>query len=508
MIFEKKPCFFEVNAHLQTMIRFILLSSLFTISFWQSAKASNSFTNPVDTSIHVTAGIQALASDVGTTPFWIRSLRYGAIPVQNPGAVFKANSHKNYTLKKKYDWKYGVEITGWGGKQSDIMLTEAYLSGRRGKWEIWAGRRKEVYGLGDTTLSGGFYTWSGNARPMPKIQIGTRDYLNFLGQWLGVNMNWSHGVFDSQGLLKGAILHQKSLYGRLGKPTSFIRIFGGLNHQVSWGGEAKNKTGGQFDYYPSGLNTYFYVVTLLKDREVVAIDNLSTEDDTNNQYGNHLGSIDFALKLQAFNAELLFYKQTAYETGRVFSLITADDGITGISFKRKKNGIIEGIVVEHLYTQNQGLYISSIGKFFNAKDPHYPEQESYFNNGGRGGWDYQGKGIGTPLIVIDSESQQGGNPFYFAYNAVRSYYVGIMGTLPSDIHYVMRVSQSYHGYIAGSVRNPYDRYVPEIPQFSSSLSLQKNVLGKISLQAQIGYDHGQRVTDTMGMSIGVKYWLF
>ena len=123
------------------MIRFILLSSLFTISFWQSAKASNSFTNPVDTSIHVTAEIQALVSDVGTTPFWIRSLRYGAIPLQNPGAVFTANSHKNYTLKKKYDWKYGVEITGWGGKQSDIMLTEAYLSGRRGKWEIWAGRR-------------------------------------------------------------------------------------------------------------------------------------------------------------------------------------------------------------------------------------------------------------------------------------------------------------------------------------------------------------------------------
>jgi hypothetical protein len=314
-------------------------------------------------------------------------------------------------------------------------------------------------------------------------------------------------MFDSQGLLKGAMLHQKSLYGRLGKPTSFISIFGGLNHQVSWGGQQKIKTGSPYDYYPSGLNTYFYVVTLLKDREIVAIDNLSTEDDTNNQYGNHLGSIDLALKLQAFNAELLFYKQTAYETGRVFSLITADDGITGISFKRKKKGIVEGIVLEHLYTQNQGLYISVIGKFFNAKDPHYPEQESYLNNG-RGGWSYQGKGIGTPLIVIDSESQQGGNPFYFAYNAVRSYYVGVMGTLPSDIRYVLRISQSYHGYIAGTVKEPYKRFVPEIPQFSSSLSLQKNVFGKISLQAQIGYDHGQRVTDTMGMSIGVKYWLF
>jgi hypothetical protein len=110
---------------------------------------------------------------------------------------------------------------------------------------------------------------------MPKIQIGTCDYINFLGQWLGVNMNWSHGVFDAQGLLKGAMLHQKSLYGRLGKPTSFISIYGGLNHQVSWGGEQKVKTGGPIDYYPSGLNTYFYVVSLLKDRELVVIDNIS-----------------------------------------------------------------------------------------------------------------------------------------------------------------------------------------------------------------------------------------
>ena len=102
------------------MIRFILLSSLFNLSFWLPAEASSIYAQRLDTSIHATAEIQALASDVGTTPFWIRSLRYGAIPVQNPGAVFTANSHKNYTLKKKYDWKYGVEITGWGGKQSDI----------------------------------------------------------------------------------------------------------------------------------------------------------------------------------------------------------------------------------------------------------------------------------------------------------------------------------------------------------------------------------------------------
>ncbi len=151
-----------------------------------------------DTSIHTTVEAQAIVSDAGVTPFWIRSLQYGSVPVENPGLVLRAWNGKNYNLKKKYDWKYEVEATGWTGKQNDFWLTQAYLSGRWRKWELWAGRRKEVYGLGDTTMTSGFYAWSGNAVPMPKIQLGTRDYLNFAKGWLGVHMTYSVGWFDNQ----------------------------------------------------------------------------------------------------------------------------------------------------------------------------------------------------------------------------------------------------------------------------------------------------------------------
>ena len=34
-------------------------------------------------------------------------------------------------------------------------------------------------------------------------------------------------------------LHQKSLYGRFGKPEWKLKLYGGFNHQVLWGNEKK-----------------------------------------------------------------------------------------------------------------------------------------------------------------------------------------------------------------------------------------------------------------------------
>jgi hypothetical protein len=466
-----------------------------------------SLITPVDTSIHTTVEAQAIISDAGVTPFWMRSLQYGSVPMENPGLILRAWNGKGYNLKKKYDWKYEVEATGWTGMQNDIWLTQAYVSARRGKWELWAGRRKEVYGLGDTTMTGGFYTWSGNAVPMPKVQLGTRDYLNFAKGWLGVHLTYSHGWFDNQGQIENAFLHQKSLYGRLGKPNSKIQIFGGLNHQVQWAGNRKIAEGLGFDVFPSSLNAYFYVITLLKDRTVVKIDENTSWDDANNQYGNHLGSIDLAFKIQGKLGTVLIYKQTAYETGRIFKLITADDGISGISLKLKRKAFIQGLTFEYLYTANQGRYISGLATFLGiTKDPHKRERENYFNNGARGeGWQYFGKGIGTPMIIINTESKINGI-LSFNLNAVQSFYFGIYGNL-QNFNWQLRISQSYHTV-------PLDEWAP-IPnlsfytkQFSTGFQLERNYSKKLILTSFIGMDSGQRIKDTFGARLGIRYILF
>ena len=94
-----------------------------------------SFGKLADTTNHSSVELHAILSDVGATPFWLSRLQYGAIPLDNPGVVAIVRNGKNYTLKKKYDWKYQIQATAWAGKKNDdFWLTEAYLSGRRGKW--------------------------------------------------------------------------------------------------------------------------------------------------------------------------------------------------------------------------------------------------------------------------------------------------------------------------------------------------------------------------------------
>jgi len=447
-----------------------------------------------DTTFRTDVNLAVYASDAGQTPFWQRSLRYGQVPIKNPGvvAIFRHAKTDNYL--DKLGWKYEVEATAWGGKSNDVLLTQAYVAGRFKKWELWAGRRKEIIGLGDTSLTSGFYAWSGNATPMPKVQFGTRDYINIFKGWVGLHMTYSHGWFDNQGNTLNAYLHQKTLYGRIGKPNSFINVFGGINHNVSWGGESRVKTGGEYDYYPSDLTAYFYVVTALKDRSIVKINQTLSYDDANNQFGNHLGSIDLALKLQPKWGQVLVYKQTPYETGRVASLTTFDDGITGISFRLKEKSFVDHIVLENIYTANQGTYISWLGKLLNIPDPHKSEIESYFNNGGRGSFNYQGKGIGTPMIIIDSESLQGGDRT-FTYNAVNSWYLGIGGQVSNSLLYQFRLSYGTHAKILG----------PGLKQLSSSIDVQKTLTNKLILQGSLAIDQGDRLPGNVGVRIGAKY---
>ena len=466
------------------MTLLILLSSMLT------------FTNLADTTNHSSVELHAIASDVGATPFFLSRLQYGAIPLDNPGVVAIVRNGKNYNLKKKYDWKYQVQATGWAGKQNDFWLTEAYVSGRRGQWELWAGRRKEVYGLGDTAMTSGFYAWSGNAVPIPKIQFGTKDYVDFAKGHLGIFMTFAHGWLDNHGPVLDGFLHQKTLYGRIGRRNALINLFGGVNHQVMWSGRSS------YNIYGTGLNTFFYVVTTSKDRALLKVDPNAPASEFGYQYGAHIGSVDLLIKVQPEWGNISIYKQTAWETGRIFKLITANDGITGISLHLKRTKLLQNIIFEYIYTANQGQYYSGLAKLLGMKDPHANEIENNYNND-YGGWHYSDRGIGTPLVIYDMESKERNN-YRFSLNAIKAYYVGLQGQLPNDLYWKLRVAYSLHTSpkFPGFPIREYDGF---IPQTSLGLQLSKNAFKNLNFQAEIGYDQGDRVTNTLGMKLGMRY---
>jgi hypothetical protein len=161
--------------------------------------------------------------------------------------------------------------------------------------------------------------------------------------------------------------------------------------------------------------------------------------------------------------------------------------------------LIEGVLLEHLYTANQGSYRSWIAKLFNTVDTHNAERIEYMYNGARStGWWYQADEIGTPLIMRDSKTEQGGTQF--TYNAVNAVYLGLRGHLSQETDWTFRASRSKQTYLRPS-RTPVPTY------FQNSFSLHVNHLRneKLKYGFELAYDQGDRLKGSVGMLVTVLY---
>jgi hypothetical protein len=89
-------------------------------------------------------------------------------------------------------------------------------------------------------------------------------------------------------------------------------------------------------------------------------------------------------------------------------------------------------------------------------------------------------------------------------NAVKAYCIGLQGILPNELYWKLRLAYSMHTspkFPGFPIRN-YDGF---IPQTSVGLQVSKNAFKNLNFQAEIGYDQGERVTNTVGMNLGMRY---
>lgn len=474
--------------------------------------------NEIQREIKYTAEAGTIISTNGETPFWLRANQYGIVPNQSP--IFTLRGSVNSDYKKaitkednyklsKFDWGYGLNIVGNVGKENQVLIPEAYIKAKFGAFEIYGGRRKEIFGLVDSTLSSGSYIWSGNALPMPKIQISTPNFvpLGFTKGFLSFKGNYAHGWFENNRTdVKNFYLHQKSLYFRLGKPDWKFHFYGGFNHQVQWGGELlypdpKNQSAinGQVG---SSFNDYINVVT---GRSLATVGDTTKNgaNDALNRSGNHLGTIDFGFEITTNNFSVLCYRQNIYEDGSLYYLANITDGLNGISVKIKKlyntKIRLQKIVIEYLNTSNQSGITTSENT--NAR---LRGQDSYFNNYVYGdGWSYMRNGIGTPLIV--PALNLAGTPFpfiFFGNNRVQSYFLGVNGIINNiEFKFKASFSQNLGTYVIPLPKNTN--------QFSSSMSLifPVSFLNNSTILLNLYNDSGTLYKNNLGIYLGLKkHW--
>ncbi|MEZ0487247.1 capsule assembly Wzi family protein [Fibrella aquatica] len=469
-----------------------------------------------------------MISDVAQTPFWLRTNQYGIAPLGGSAGTLRASVFHDYqpdsiihSVQKKprsrFDWGFGLSVVGNRGPVDlvnenlndarQLLWPEVFAKVRFGQFELFAGRRREVYGLGDTTLTSGFVAWSGNALPFPKVQLHTPSFVpvKWLRNSVAFRVGYAHGWF-TQPNIQGAMLHQKYLYLRFGKPTAKLTFTTGLNHQAQWGGRAdylRNTIYSVDGQLPESFRDYVSVI-LAKYPEAFANDRF-TEFDGSNRVGNHVGSIDFAFDWKNDRHSWQLYHQHIYEDASGIAFQNLPDGLTGLRWlNRKSTGSgtfkLRRLLVEWLTTTNQSGNTFDLARTFQGRD-------NYFNHGQYvQGWSYQGRSIGTPFIAPRTtftqavNANEGGG--FFPNNRLVMWYAGAEAQVKT-VQLTARVawSRNFGGY---------DQSFPAVyPQTSAMLAGQGKLprLPNVWLTASLALDRGELYPNTIGGFISVqKRW--
>ena len=480
------------------------------ISFYLPAQVAD-----LKREIKYTAEVGTIISSNGETPFWLRANQYGTVPLTSPIVTLRgiiSSDYKKAITKEdqyklsKFDWGYGLNIVGNVGKENQFLIPEAYVKAKYGAFEIYAGRRKEIFGLVDSTLSSGSYIWSGNALPIPKIQISTPNFvpLGITKGFLSFKGNYAHGWFENDRTdVKNFYLHQKSLYFRLGKPDWKFHFYGGFNHQVQWGGELKYpdpdklySINGQ-GQIGSSFNDYLNVVT---GRSLAGVGDTTKNgiNDATNRGGNHLGTVDFGFEINTDKINVLFYRQSIYEDGSLAYLNNITDGLNGISITLKKSSNskinLQKVTFEYLNTTSQGGKTGG-----EATNSRLRGQDNYFNNGVyRNGWSYNQNSIGTSFI--NNVSTTSLTSLFFNNTQVQAFYFGILGQVNETITTEIRLSYSKN---FGSYSIPFDK---SKEQFSGVIKILKSLrkYNNATAFVNVAFDSGSLFSSSFGGYFGVK----
>ncbi len=455
-------------------------------------------------------------SSNGETPFWLRTNQFGAVPDHATAGVLQGTARRNYVFydslagkPRRFDWSAGVSPVGVYNKENkfEFLLPEAHASVRFKRMELYVGRRREVMGLGDSTLSSGFYSVSGNSLPVPKVQIGTVGFtpLKFTGNFLAVHAGFAHGWFNTD-YIQGVRLHQKFLYLRLGKKKS--KLYLGLNHNVMWAGHSEYlkqhpelAVNGEL---PSSWSIYPNVVLAFTSKNWFEKNGYGAFDSY--RVGNHLGSYDIAFETKLSDYRLFIYHQHPFEDVSSMLFKNIPDGLYGINFKLKPGNVHSGLTLTHLTLEFLSTSDQS-GTEFYIPGSKYQGADNYFNHTQYSeGWSYKGRTVGTPFIIPGKDMDQSKlvNPRYFPNNRVHVWYAGAQANAGRALALTLRLSYSRNFGTPGA------DFDPPRGQFSGVLGAQYRLPGLLpglkntSILARVASDRGDIFSPRTGGYIGIR----
>jgi hypothetical protein len=431
--------------------------------------------------IHYDLSLAGLVSTGQFSPFWLQSYQYGKVSANPFSTNLMGGISKEYGNKKKlFDYGFKADLLVQVDKKSTIYFHELYAKARFSIFDMAIGAREEHYGNQDSTLSGGGFLFSKNARPIPKVFVGIERFttIPFTFSLIEIKGGISHGWFTDNIYTTNMLLHHKFLYGRLGGKLP-VHIQYGLDHVAEWGGNVPG---------------YGQQPTQLKDFLIIYKGKAGgSAGEAINALGNHIISQSIKLEVDLKNYKLAAYWQNISEDGPIRLIgntMNSPDGLGGFSIKSRKKGYITGILYEYLQTTDQsGPYHDKDGMVYGGSDSYF--YNYVYNNG----WSNYSRIIGTPFISSAVYNKNG--EVYTLNNRVIVHHFGVEGSICG-----------YNYKALTSFSKNYGTYgIPKYAKNTSTLleiNKQFPQFQNIELSCSLGADFGQLYGNSTGLLISVR----
>jgi len=448
--------------------------------------ASTGYAQPVEYGI----SLRSLFGNREKLPFWLSANQAGTVDPRSANGLITAHFFRPYNNSRKLAYSIGIDLLGRTSDRSVATLQQFYASVRYGKFHVDAGRKQQIVGLIDTTLSVGSMMWSRNATPVPIIGIGF-DYLPVLSLPGKVHLIYAkgffaHGWLGNDQFVKGAYLHEKYLYLRAFGPPEFpVHAYGGIVHNATWGGRHP-----VFGKLPQSLNAFWRILRgQTGDRaDPNTIERL-------NALGNTVAMYDFGLEIDAHGWRSRLYRQFYIETGAAMLFRNYNDGLWGFSLRRMKPGhLVDAMLWEHVNTKRQS-----------ARPGKPDHKDSYYNHFlYASGWTYHGQALGLPLIYGD-DSRPG-----VVNNILVAHHFALEGMLPREIHYTayLTYNRNYGARLVCSdaaCTSRKDLRFPRKDRYSLYVNMRGALLPVAGLTwtASVALDTGNLYRDRTGIMLGL-----
>ena len=421
--------------------------------------------------------VETLHSSGSDMPFWLVHNQRGRYPLQGSSMQVASLSglYDNESIfNSRFIGQFGFDFIGAWTDRFDTHFNRLFLGLSSGAFKIEAGWFYDEDNFRGLSTSNGHIDRSLNARPYPKVRLGTDGFIPFFffKEWFSFKAEYDEGWLGEKRYVQNARLHHKSLYGRC-KLSESLWWTVGVNHFVYWGGVSLY--GGDF---PDDFNDYLRYITGRSGS-----DDFISEEQIN-VAGNQLGSYYMELGLKKEQYNLTFYLSHPFEDHSGMELDNWRDNLLGAFMDFRERRFINRILYEFMYTVNQSGDTHEFGLMRGRDD--------YFNHYSyRSGHTYMGYAMSSPLF----------SPLLFTDGIVTSirnnrllmHHIGLNGYLFK--HFGWKGIMTFTKNL-GTYSNAYDT---ERKQLSALLTLDYlNESFPVDISLSVSGDIGEHYPDRTG----------